>query len=53
MTRASRSVISPSSISRVAREPVGELRPRNQSRTVLGLAPVAAAISRSLRCPVS
>jgi hypothetical protein len=53
MTRVRRSVISASSMGRAAHWPVGELRPLSQSRTVLGLAPVAAAISRSLRCATS
>jgi hypothetical protein len=46
-TRASRRIISPSSISRSARAPVGSLRPASHPRTVLGFAPVAAAIVRS------
>ncbi len=44
ITRARRSVIAPSSTRRSARVPDGALRPVNQSRTVLGRAPVAAAI---------
>jgi hypothetical protein len=52
-TRASRLIISASSISRSARAPVGSLRPASHPRTVLGFAPVAAAIIRSDRPAVS
>src|ERR1035441_2667297 len=52
-TRPSRLIISASSISRSARVPVGSLRPESQPRTVLGFAPVAAAIIRSDRPAVS
>ncbi len=48
-TRPSRLTISDSSIRRSARTPVGSLRPASHPLTVLGLAPVAVAISRSDR----
>src|SRR5665811_490113 len=53
MTRASRSTSDESSASRSARTPLGALRRASHSRTVLGAAPVARAMSRSERWPVS
>src|SRR5579872_4232984 len=53
MTRASRSTSDESSASRSARTPLGVLRRASHSRTVLGAAPVARAMSRSERWPVS
>ena len=49
MTRARRSTISASSTTRCARSPIGDARPRSQSRTVLGLAPTASPITTSER----
>jgi aspartyl-tRNA(Asn)/glutamyl-tRNA(Gln) amidotransferase subunit A len=48
-TSPRRRVSSASSINRSARTPLGSLRPASHPRTVLGLAPVAAAIIRSDR----
>jgi hypothetical protein len=53
MTRASRSTSEESCASHSARTPLGALRRASHSRAVLGAAPVARAMSRSERWPVS